>query len=631
MMEEIPAIRTDPRTGRKIFATRAAPAYPSINGSGYRIVDDSKLTTLPAASPGSEFDETQERYRVERDIRRGAASYVPLEGDFAQYQGDVYSAAPVPRDTLNDNCDVLVVGAGFAGLMLCQKLVAAGFDDVRFCERGGDVGGTWYWNRYPGIACDVESYSYLPLLDEMHYIPTMKFASGFEIYSYCQMIAERIGFYERCLFNTAVEEAQWSEELQQWRVLTNRGDDMTARILILANGLLTTPRLARINGMESFRGRWFHTSRWDYSVDLQDKRIGVIGTGATAVQVVPELAKVASELHVFQRTPSTIDIRGQRETTAEERLEWTNKSGWSRARRARFAALPFGRAPMLADDDYLAGKVEQKTRDFTGHGSLSPEQMVQNQLRANFRLMERIRARVDEVVADPATAAALKPYYTYGCKRPAFHDEYLPCFNLPNVHLIDTAPTGVELINERGVVHDGVEYALDVLVYATGFQYMDSSTFKMVRNAAGESLSQKWARGGTSTFLGVHSNGFPNLLVMTGPQGGGGTLNFTEAIDTHSDYVLWVLTHMRDHEYDVIDVRKQSEEQWAAHCREADIATSWLRDCLSYFNRDGTGRPGDLAYFGGVPTWQQWRQTARDTLEPYEFQASARIGVTGGE
>ena len=322
---------------------------------------------------------------------------------------------------------------------------------------------------------------------------------------------------------------------------TDRGDAMRARYVILANGILTTPKLARIHGMETFEGDSFHTSRWDYDVDLQGKRVGIIGTGATAVQAIPELAKVAGELYVFQRTPSTIDVRDQRETSQEERDAWAQEPGWARARRARFAKISQGRAAIQANDDYLAGRVPDYKERKQHERRLTPEELVEKQLDSNFRIMEQIRARVDAIVEDPQTAEALKPYYPYGCKRPTFHDEYLPTFNLPHVHLVDTAPMGVAEINERGVVHDGVEYPLDVLIYATGFQWMATSTFNMVVGRGGRSLGEKWQSEGTKTFLGLHTHGFPNLFIITGPQGGGGSFNFTDAIDTHTDYVTWML------------------------------------------------------------------------------------------
>jgi len=613
------SIRIDPETGLKCFDTRAAKATDKIRGKGYSVVTDEALTSLPPQPPGAVFNaEEQARYRDFKEARRGAADYMAMEGEFSKYLEDVYSEAPVPREALLDECEVLVVGAGFAGLLLWYRLRAQGITDVRFCEKGGDVGGTWYWNRYPGIACDVEAYSYLPLLEEMGYVPSMKFASGFEILEYCQNMAEKCGFYDRCLFHTTVEKTNWNEDDGRWTVYTDRGDAMRARYVILANGILTTPRLARIDGMEKFAGDAFHTSRWDYNVDLEGKRVGIIGTGATAVQVIPELAKVVGELCVFQRTPSSIDVRDQRATTQEEIDAWANEPGWARARRARFAKISAGRTAIKANDDYLSGKVDHFKEPKQHQTRLSPEEMIEKQLDSNFRIMEQIRARVDVIVEDPKTAAALKPYYPYGCKRPTFHDEYLPVFNQPHVTLVNTAPLGVREINERGVVHDGVEYPLDVLIYATGFQWMATSTFNMITGRDGRTLQEKWATEGTKTFLGLHSHGFPNLFIVSGPQGGGGSFNFTDSIEQHADYIVWMLNTMREMGVSVVDIKAEPEESYARHCREADILSSPLRDCISYYNGDGTAEPGSLAYYGGG-RWHKFRTEAQSTLDPYVF------------
>jgi cyclohexanone monooxygenase len=617
------AIRIDEATGRKLFDTRAAKATDRIAGKGYSIVNDEALTALPELPPGAVFNaEEQAKYRAFKEIRRGAADYMAMEGEFAKYLEDVYSGAPVPREALADECDIVVVGAGFAGLLLWHKLRAAGFTDARFCEKGGDVGGTWYWNRYPGIACDVEAYSYLPLLEEMGYIPTMKFASGFEILEYCQRMAEKFGFYEHCLFHTTVEKTEWDETAGRWIVSTNRGDRMRARFVILANGILTSPKLARIDGMETFQGDAFHTSRWNYNIDLTGKRVGIIGTGATAVQVIPEIAKIVKELYVFQRTPSSIDVRDQRATTDEEFTTWPNEPGWARARRARFSKISAGRTAIKANDDYLAGKVPDFKERKQHERELSMEELLAKQLDSNFRIMEQIRARVDAIVKDPKTAAALKPYYPYGCKRPTFHDEFLPTFNLPHVHLIDTAPTGVRRINERGVVHDGVEYPLDVLIYATGFQWMATSTFNMITGRGGRTLKEKWETEGTRTFLGLHSHGFPNLFIVSGPQGGGGSFNFTDAIETHADYIVWMLETMRDRGARVVDIHREPELDYAEHCRKMDVASAPLRDCLSYYNGHGDAKPGSLAYYGGN-RWHKYRIEAQRTLAPYAFDAQS--------
>jgi cyclohexanone monooxygenase len=519
---------------------------------------------------------------------------------------------------LTDECEILVVGAGFAGLLLWHKLSQAGFTDVRFCEKGGDVGGTWYWNRYPGIACDVESYSYFPLLEEMGYYPTMKFASGFEIFEYCQKMAAKFGFYDHCLFHTTVERTEWDEKAGRWIVYTNRGDAMRARYLVYANGILTTPKLARIEGMETFQGESFHTSRWNYNIALEGKRIGIIGTGATAVQVIPELAKIAGELYVFQRTPSTIDIRDQRETTKEEIEQWSHEPGWARARRERFARISEVRTAVHANDDYLAGRVADFKERKQNEPRLTPEDLVKKQLDASFQIMEQIRARVDAIVKDPKTAAALKPYYPYGCKRPTFHDEFLPAFNLPHVHLIDTAPQGVSHINAKGIVHEGVEYPLDVLIYATGFQWMASGVFNTTVGRDGRAIKETWDTEGTKTFLGLHVKDFPNLFVVTGPQGGGGSFNFTDVIDAHGDYLVWMLSTMRDKGESIVDVHSEPQEEYAEHCRQADIMSAPLRDCLSYYNGHGDAEPGSLAYYGGG-RWHKYRRAAQDTLQPYRF------------
>ena len=612
-------IRVDPETGLKVFNTRAE-SKASITGKGYSVVQDESLKTLPPVPAGAVFDaEEQAKYRKFKEDRRGNADYMALEGAFSQYLEDVYSAPPVEREALTDSCEILVVGAGFAGLILWHKLQKAGFKNVRFCEKGGDVGGTWYWNRYPGIACDVEAYSYLPLLEEMGYIPSMKFAAGFEIMEYCQKIAEKFGFYDRCLFHTTVEKTQWNEDSAKWTVTTDRGDEMQAKFVILANGVLTTPKLARIEGMESYEGAAFHTSRWDYRVDLKNKKVGIIGTGATAVQAIPELSKIVKELVVFQRTPSSIDVRDQRETTEEERHAWTQEPGWARARRARFRKISAGRTAMKANDDYLAGKVADFKERKVHSSEISQKDLVQKQLDTNFRIMEQIRARVDTIVKDPVTAEALKPYYPYGCKRPTFHDEYLPVFNLPHVKLVDTAPRGVSSIDKEGVIHDGEHYPVDVLIYATGFEWMATSTFNMVIGCDGISLNDRWQKEGTKTFLGLHSHGFPNLFIVSGPQGGGGSFNFTDAIDEHAEYIVWMLETMKEHDYTTVDVKKSSESEYAEHCRQADLVTRPLRDCISYYNGHGDSEAGSLAYYGGG-YWHKFRRNAQETLAPYLFK-----------
>ena len=470
---------------------------------------------------------------------------------------------------------------------------------------------------------------YMPLLEETGHMPTELYAHAPEILDHCDRIGKQYGLHDNALFHTEVTDLEWDAGAGRWIVRTNRGDEFTAQFVGMGTGPLHVPKLPGIPGVEFFSGHSFHTSRWDYGYTggdpsgapmdrLADKRVAIIGTGATAVQCVPHLAQACGELYVFQRTPSSIDVRDQRATTEEEREAWTREPGWAKARRARFAKISEVRAAVLANDDYLAGKVQDFKERKKYDRDLTPEERMQKQLDSSFRLMEQIRARVDAIVKDPKTAAALKPYYPYGCKRPTFHDEYLPTFNLPNVHLVDTAPRGVSEINERGVVHEGVEYPLDVLIYATGFQWMGTSTFNRISGRGGRTLKDKWETEGTRTFLGLHSRGFPNLFIVTGPQGGGGSFNFTDVIYAHADYLIWVLQTMRERGAQIVDVRKDPEDKYAEHCREVDIATAPLRDCISYYNGEGKASPGSLAYYGGRQ-WDKYRMEAQTTLEPYVF------------
>ena len=380
--------------------------------------------------------------------------------------------------------------------------------------------------------------------------------------------------------------------------------------------------MAKIKGMETFKGDAFHTSRCDYNVDITDKRVGIIGTGATAVQIIPEIAKTVKELFVFQRTPSSVDVRDQRATTGEELETWKTEDDWAKKRRARFAKISSGRTALSANDDYLSGKIETAAPKKKHKTQLSPEEHMQKMLDTNFRIMEQIRERVDAIVEDPKTAAALKPYYAYGCKRPTFHDEYLPTFNKPNVHLVDTAPRGVSEITETGIVHDGVEYPVDVLIYATGFQWMATATFDMIKGCDGRTLKQTWDEDGTKTWLGMQTKGFPNMFVITGPQGGGGSFNFTDTIEDHGNYVQWMLDTMAEKGADVVDITEESQVEYAEHCAQADIASAPLRDCISYYDHEGTAKPGQLVYYGGG-RWHKYRIKGQESLAPYVFDAKA--------
>lgn len=399
----------------------------------------------------------REKYLAERDKRlraEGNAQYVEMTGRFAHFLGDPYVASPAARAGLTDEKEVVVIGGGFGGLLAGAKLREAGIDDVRVIEKGGGWGGTWYWNRYPGAACDVESYVYLPLLEETGFMPERKYSQGPEIRDYAARIAAKYDLDRDVLFQTEVTDLAWSEDGRRWTVSTNRGDAIRARFVVMAAGPLHRPKLPGIEGLDSFAGHSFHTSRWDYEYTgggpegglarLADKTVGIIGTGATAVQVVPHLGAAAKQLYVFQRTPSSIDVRGDRPTDTD----WAASlaPGWHQDRMENFNTLVSGgwaKEDLVKDGwtDLIRNLgVVARQRAAKG-GAADPAELVQL---ADFQKMESIRARVDEMVGDSATADALKPWYNQFCKRPCFHDDYLATFNRPNVTLVDTAGAGVE-------------------------------------------------------------------------------------------------------------------------------------------------------------------------------------------
>src|SRR5580704_3058129 len=279
--------------------------------------------------PQDFYDSIKRKYAEERDLRLnyrpdGTAQYTSdLTGELSKYEVDPYGGEVTPREPINDAVEVLFIGGGFSALLTSARLRERGVESIRIVERGADVGGTWYWNRYPGAACDVPSYDYLPLLDEMDYIPSSFYAKGPEIFAHCQAIAKRYDLYDLAVFRTTVVSTTWDDAEKLWTIGTDRGDAMRAKFVICANGTLSKPKLSKITGLESFAGHSFHTSRWDYAYtgqnleDLSDKVVGIIGTGASAVQAIPRLGKAAKALHVFQRTPSGIDIRGDRPTDPE--------------------------------------------------------------------------------------------------------------------------------------------------------------------------------------------------------------------------------------------------------------------------------------------------------------------------
>jgi cation diffusion facilitator CzcD-associated flavoprotein CzcO len=544
------------------------------------------------SKPQSYYDEIKQRFADERDLRlnyrpEGTSQFNSnLEGSLEHFGKDSYNRDIKPRDTLTDTVEVLFIGGGFSALLTTSQLRAVGVNSIRIVERGADVGGTWYWNRYPGAACDVVSYDYLPLLDEMDYVPKDRYAKATEIYEHCQAIAKKYDLYDLAVFQTTVTSTVWDDKEKLWHVKTDRGDHMKAKFVICANGPMSKPKLAKIDGIERFKGHSFHTSRWDYEYcgddlsKLADKRVAIIGTGATAVQAIPGLGENAKELYVFQRTPSSIDIRNDWPTDPN----WARKlqPGWQAKRRQRTIDGP---------------QMTEKQKE--DRAKLSNEEKVQKQENANIDYMMWIHERIGEIVKDKETADSLKPWYMFMCKRPCFHDEYLPTFNRPNVHLVDTHGKGVNEITEKGPVFDGKEYEVDLIIYATGFEVQKTGIYNQIVGQNDLEINDKY-KDGIRTLFGVQSQGYPNMFIMAGYQASF-QFNITDVLTVQGGYIASCIDYALKNNCDSIDITPEIEEWWVQEVINHRGKTDRNKDCTpGYYNFEGEeNRRQDGTYNGG--------------------------------
>ncbi|MEJ2890643.1 flavin-containing monooxygenase [Actinomycetospora aeridis] len=524
----------------------------------------------------------RERYRAERAHRvdTDRTAVVELTGERARWAADPFTA-PVPRAPVADTVELVVVGAGFGGLLTAIRFRELGFTRIRLIDTAGDVGGVWYWNRYPGAMCDVDALTYLPRLEETGYVPRDRYASAGEILDYARTLAAQHDLTDLALFHTTVTGLRWDEGAGRWMTTTDRGDEIASTFVMVADGYFNRPRIPAIPGLDDFRGHTFHTSRWDHAytggadggplTGLAGRRVGVIGTGATAAQVVPPLARGAEHLVVFQRTPSTVGVRAN--GPLDPGVVADLAPGWQQERIHNFNAIVSGRRQPV---------------DLVRDGWTDYHQAQ----RANLLHMEALRARVDATVDDPVTAEALKPYYAYFCTRPVFHDEYLETFNRPNTTLVDTGGRGIERLTERGVVVGGEEYALDCLVFATGFEYGTAYTRKTGFDVVGRDglrLSEKYATR-FSTLHGLMSRGFPNLfMVPGGNMQSAVTLNVLYTLDENALHAAHVAAGTRGRGARCFDVDAEAEEKWVAECvAHARDNAEFLESCTpNRFNAEG--------------------------------------------
>lgn len=584
----------------------------------------------------------KEIYRLEKEKRQqgaGSDRFVHLSAsDQSQYVKDPHKPL-ITRDSIDEDLDVLILGGGFSGILAAYHLKQQGVNDIRNVDLAGDFGGVWYWNRYPGVQCDNDAYCYLPLLEEMGYLPSKKFSDGSEIYDYCKSIAERFGFADRALFHTLIESIIWDEAISRWQVRTNRGDVIRARFVVIACGVLNMPKLPGVKGIDQFQGKVFHTARWDYQYTggsshspslnkLADKRVAIVGTGATAVQAIPHLAKYAKHLYVVQRTPSSVD---QRDNPATDQ-QWAEslQPGWQKARMANFhrAAMEFfqpGEEDLICDIWTEISRNLSKELAEEGWPELTPEAFVARREQVDFQVMERLRSRVESLVENKDTAESLKPYYRFLCKRPLSNNDYYPVFNQDNVSLIDVADSqGLEEITASGFIHQGQEYPVDCIIFASGFEVTSELERRWgidaISGRDGLSLYDHW-RNGPKTLHGTMTHGFPNQFYVGYIQGGINATT-TEQFGQQGKHIAYIISQALQRNLASVEPTLEAQQSYVQHFEDIEIDSSdFQRECTpSYFTNEGQIKaPWALfrAYGHGWQAFmdllQEWRDN--DSLE----------------
>ncbi|MDB5821119.1 MAG: monooxygenase [Rhizobacter sp.] len=588
-------------------------------------MDETTKRLLLELAGGRDFDpdELKRKYMAERDGRvrpEGNSQYVSTKGLFKNFSRDPWVPPDFRREPVVGHTEVIVAGGGFGGLLAGARLHEAGCRDIRVIEIAGDFGGTWYWNRYPGAMCDIEAHIYMPMLEELAYAPKHRYAYAPEMLDVSQRIGHRYELYEKALFQTAITSARWDDERGRWCVETSLGDRLTCDVFVIACGRQSLPKLPGLPGVDKFEGHAFHTSRWDYDytggdfngglTGLADKRVAVIGTGATAVQVVPEVAKYAKELLVFQRTPTSTGVRGQRETPPD--YVDLNQPGWQRARRYNFQSLISGIAQdrdLVHDGwtEFTAAIAPPKADVVAAKLGREPTKAELKYLAElyDYDVMNRLRDRVGTVVKNPSTAEALKPWYRWFCKRPGFHDDYLEAFNLPNVKLVDTGGRGVDRLTERGVVADGVEYGVDCLIFATGFEAGISFTHLTgfeIRGRDGVELSEHW-RAGVRTLHGLTTDQFPNCFLMGGNQQSASAVNAVHLLDEQAQHIAYIYQTMRERHITRVEPSAEAVDAYVHVIRSSpanDALVDYYYDCTpGYYNMEGRAKRSEDIFFGG--------------------------------
>jgi cyclohexanone monooxygenase len=528
--------------------------------------------------------------------------------------------------------DVVVVGAGFAGMYMLHKLRGLGFS-VRVYEQGGDVGGTWYWNRYPGARCDVESmqYSY-SFSDELQqeWDWSERYAPQPEILKYANHVADRFKLRSDIQLNTRVDRAVFDEGANLWEVATADGSRVSARHVVLATGCLSNARMPDIKGLSDFKGKIYHTGHWPHeAVNFTGLRVGVIGTGSSAIQSVPVIAEQATQLTVFQRTPNfSIPARNaaltpQERETFRARYPEIRRFAREEARNGIYTDMP-DRGALDDGDNERRSKYEARW----ARGGLTFMSVYNNlaiDKAANDTAADFVRGKIAEIVRDPETAKLLQPNnHPIGSKRICIDTDYFATFNRPNVRLVDIKSNPIEQISANAVRAGGKDYEVDALVLATGFDAMTGSVAKIdIRGRNGLTLNQKWAEG-PKTYLGLMSAGFPNLFIITGPGSPSVLSNMIVSIEQHVDWIADCLAYMRDGGLATMEARTDAEDKWVAHVNEVAHTTLYPQANSWYMGANISGKPQIfMPYIGGVGAYRQiCNEVAAKGYEGFAMEAA---------
>lgn len=525
--------------------------------------------------------------------------------------------------------DAVVLGAGFAGLYMLHQLRSKGFSTI-VCEAGDGVGGVWYWNRYPGARCDIESiyYNYTfskELYEEWTW--TSRFPEQAEILRYLNYVADRFQLRRDIQFNTRVTAAHFDEERHKWIVYLNDGQHILAKYFITGIGCLSAANVPNIHGLQQFSGNWYHTGHWPHEkVDFTGKRVGIIGTGSSGIQAIPVIAKEAEQLTVFQRTPQyTIPARNHPYDENFIKETKQNFEALKQSMRNSISGTPFAQNQQSAmeDSDDKRMAVFEKAWAQGGFAFAATYDDLLTNEQSNEKAAEFIRSKIRQIVKDPVVAEKLCPKYMYGTKRQVLDSDYFEAYNRENVVLVDVKESPIKKITETGIQTTDEHYDLDRIIFATGYDGMTGSLFKIdIRGRNGETLKEKWEDGASvQTYLGLTTAGFPNLFMITGPESPSVLVNMPIAIEQHVEWIAQCIDYLREHDIDLVEPHKEAEEAWSKHCQEIANTTLYVKGDSWYTGANIEGKPRSfLIYLGGFDYYtKHCHEVAQNNYEGFKL------------